>query len=65
MVDITKDEFWDNKYEEVSKKRKKNSKLKNFITKHKWIMFLIASFLILAISNGFLIYNFFKIISKL
>lgn len=65
MVDITKDEFWENKHEEVSKKRKKESKLKRIIENHKWIMLLIASFALLAISNGLLVYNFFRIIRKL
>lgn len=65
MVDITKDEFWENKHEEVSKKRKKESKLKSIIKNHKWIMLLILSFLLLTISNGLLVYNFFKVITKL
>ena len=65
MVDITKDEFWESKFEEVSKKRKKDSKLKSYINEHKWIMLLIASFTLLAISNGLLIYNFFRILGKL
>lgn len=65
MVDITKDEFWENKYEEVTKNKKKDSKLTRFIDNNKWIMLLIASFLLLAISNGFLIYNFFRILGKL
>lgn len=65
MVDITKDEFWENKHEEISKKRKKESKLKKTIENHKWIMLLILSFLLLTISNGLLVYNFFRVISKL
>ena len=65
MVDITKDEFWENKYEEVTKNKKKDSKLTRFIDNNKWIMLLIASFLLLAISNGFLIYNFVKILRKM
>ena len=28
MIDITKDEFWENRYQEVSKKEKENSKIK-------------------------------------
>ena len=31
MIDITKEEFWDNRYDEVSKKEKKESKIKYFI----------------------------------
>lgn len=65
MVDITKDEFWENKYEEVSKPKKKDNKTKVFIKNHKAIILLIASFGLLTVSNGFLIYNFFKILSKL
>ena len=65
MVDITKDEFWENKHEEVYKKRRKETKLKKIIEEHKWIMLLIASFAILALSNGLLMYNFLKILSKL
>ena len=65
MLDITKDEFWENKFEEVNKEKNKDNKLKNVIKEYKWITLLIASFAILAISNGLLIYNFLKIISKL
>ena len=35
MIDITKEEFWDNKYEEVYKKEKEKSKVKEFILKNK------------------------------
>ena len=65
MVDITKDEFWENKHEEVSKSKKRNSKLKKYIEEHKWMILLFASFSLLAISNGLLVYNFFRIIRKL
>ena len=67
MVDITKDEFLGNKYENVSKNEKRNrdSKFKKFIEEHKWMILLLASFSLLAISNGLLVYNFFRIIRKL
>ena len=65
MVDITKDEFWENKHEEITKKTKNNNKLKNKIKENKWLILLIISFLILAISNGLLIFDFFKTIRKL
>lgn len=65
MVDITKDEFWENKYEEVNKKKKKDNRLRRFINNNKWIILLITSFLLLAISNGCLIYNFVRVLRKL
>lgn len=61
MVDITKEEFWENKYEEVNKKEKKNNIVKEFITKHKLITILLISLSILMITNIVLIYNFFRI----
>ena len=65
MVDITKDEFWENKCKEVYRNKRRNSKLKKYIDEHKWLILLFASFSLLAISNGLLVYNFFKIIRKL
>ena len=61
MVDITKEEFWENKYEEVNKKEKKNNIVKEFIIKHKLITILLISLSILMITNIVLIYNFFRI----
>ena len=60
MVDITKEEFWDNKYEEVSKKEKEKSKIKELIVKNRIIVTLLISFGILMTINTVLIYNFFK-----
>lgn len=65
MVDITKDEFWENKYEEVSKPEKQKGKAKELMKNHKAIVLLLASFILLAVSNGLLIYNFFRVLSKL
>ena len=62
MVDITKEEFWDNKYEEVSKKEKERSIIKDFIRKNKEIVTLLISFGILMTINTILIYNFFRIL---
>ena len=62
MVDITKEEFWDNRYDEVSRKDKENSKIEEFISKHKIILTLLISFGILMAINTILIYNFFKIL---
>ncbi len=66
MLDITKDEFWENKenkYDDINKKKK--NKFNSFLEKHKWIALLIASFSLLAISNGLLVYNFLRIINKI
>ena len=63
MVDITKEEFWDNKYEEISKKEK--GRVKSFIVRHKLITTLLISLGILMITNTILIYNFFRILSKI
>lgn len=65
MVDITKDEFWDSKYEEVTKTEKKNNRVKDFIIKHKIITTLLISLGILMTINTILIYNFFRILIKL
>ena len=65
MVDITKEEFWDNKYEEVSKKGKEKSKVKEFILKNKIIVTLLISFGILMAINTILIYNFFKVLTNM
>ena len=65
MVDITKEEFWDNKYEEVSKKEKERSKVKEFILKNRIIVTLLVSFGILMAINTILIYNFFKVLTEM
>ena len=46
MVDITKDEIWGNKDEEVVTKERKESKLRSLISKYKWITILIITFLL-------------------
>ena len=65
MIDITKEEFWENSYGEVDKKEKKNSKLLNTIKKHKIITVLLISFGILMTINTLLIYNFFRILTNM
>ena len=62
MVDITKDEFWDSKFEEKSKTE---SKAKQFIIKHKIVTALLISLSILVAINTILIYNFFRILSNI
>ena len=64
MVDITKDEFWENRYQEVSKREKENSKIKKFILKHKIITMLLIGLGILMTVNTILIYKFFMILTN-
>ncbi len=65
MIDITKEEFWDNRYDEVSKKEKKESKIKYFIVKNKILTVLLINFGVLTAINTVLIYKFIGILSKL
>jgi type IV secretory pathway component VirB8 len=65
MIDITKEEFWDNGYEEVSKKERQNNKIRKLISKHKIITILLISFGILMAINTILIYNFLKVLTEM
>lgn len=65
MVDITKEEFWDSKYEETSRIEKKENKVKQFIINHKTITALLISLSILIAINTILIYNFFIILGTI
>ena len=65
MVDITKDEFWENKYEEVIINEKKNNKVKEFIINHKIITTLLVTLSVLITANVVLIYNFFRILANI
>ena len=65
MVDITKEEFWDNKYEEVAKKEKGKSKLREFIKRNKVITGLLIGFGLIMTINTILIYNFFKMLIEI
>ena len=65
MIDITKDKQFRSRLEKVTKIKNKNNKVKEFIERNKAIILLLASFTLLAISNGFLVYNFFRILSKI
>ena len=63
MIDITKEELWDNtKYEEISRKE---SKLKNLIRKNKIMSVLLISLAILMTLNTVLIYKFFTILQNI
>ena len=63
MVDITKEEFWDNN-EEILKKEENKSKVREFITRHKVITVLLLGLSILMTVNTILVYNFFKILTS-
>ena len=65
MIDITKDKLFRRRLEKVTKIKNKNNKVKEFIESNKAIILLLASFMLLAVSNGFLVYNFFRTLSKL
>lgn len=65
MIDITKDEFWDSKYEEAIRTEKKENKVKQFIIRHKIITAMIIGLGILVSVNTILIYNFFRILDTL
>ena len=62
MIDITKDEFWENNYQEVEKKEVKNNRLLRIIKKHNFITALLISLGILMTINTVLIYNFFRVL---
>lgn len=61
MIDITKEEFWDN-IGEIEKKVNRESKIKNFIIKNKIITALLISLSLLMTLNTILIYNFFRVL---
>ena len=65
MINITKDRLFRKSLEKVTKVKNGNSKFKKFFKENQAIIILLASFLILAISNGFLVYSFFKTLSKI
>lgn len=65
MVDITKEEFWENRYQEVTQREGKENKLIKIIKNNKFITTLLISLGILMTINTILIYNFFKILSNM
>lgn len=62
MIDITKDEFWDSRYENVNTEEMKKSKVREFIIKHKIITALLVALTLLITANTILIYKFFEIL---
>ena len=65
MIDITKEEFWDNKESQVNKVNNKNSKVKDFIIRNKMITILVVGLGLLMTINTVLVYNFFKILTNI
>ena len=65
MINITKERLLRKKLVEINKQKNSDNKIKKFFKENQAIILLVASFLLLAISNGFLVYNFFKTLSKL
>lgn len=65
MIDITKEEFWENRNREVSEVIKSNSKIKEFILNHKILTMLLVSLVLLITVNTILIYKFFIILATI
>ena len=64
MIDITREEIWDNNFQKVEETNKK-SRLKHFIAEHKIITVLLITLGILMTANVILIYNFLKVIANM
>ena len=65
MIDITKDEIWDVKNEEIVTENRKNNSIKGFAIKHKLLSAGIIVFTVCVIANIALIYSFLKMIKLL
>lgn len=66
MIEITKENInYGNNVDKYFKKREKTGFIKKISTESKILMYLLGAFLIFAIANATLIYNFFRILSKL
>ncbi len=66
MIDITKDDFIENeKYLDIEKTPKKKNKIKDWVSKNKFVTVGIAAYVTIATINMFLVYYFFKLFSKL
>ena len=59
MIDITREEIWENKTVEIERK---DNRVNSFIKKHKIITMLLISLGILMTVNIILIYNFLNIL---
>ncbi len=66
MIDITKDDFIENEsYLEVEKAPKRKNRIKDWVSKNKFITIGVAVYVTIATINMFLVYYFFKLFSKL
>ena len=65
MIDITKEEFWENKASNIIRNHNNKSKVKEFIIKHRIISVLLISLGLLMTINIILIYNFFKVLTTI
>lgn len=66
MIDITKENFIENeRYLEIEKAPKRKSKIKDWISKNKYMTIGAAIYVAIATINMFLVYYFFKLFSKL
>lgn len=61
MIDITKEEFWDNKVG-ITKTKQKNNIIKGFVIKNKMIIIILITLGILILTNTILIYKFYNIL---
>lgn len=62
MVDITKDEFWESRYEEIQTKNYQAGKIKRLINNNKLLTIGVIILSICIVTNIVLIYSFFKIL---
>jgi hypothetical protein len=65
MFDITKEEFWEVKDEEVPKVKEQKRSIKEYILSHKLLSIGLLVFGICAFANIVLIYSFFKMIQNI
>jgi len=65
MVDITKDEIWDVKEENILGQVKKKVSIKRFILEHKMLSAGLIIFMVCVLANVALIYSFFRMIKIL
>ena len=65
MIDITKENFLSERYLEVEKVSKKGNKLKEWISKNKFMAISATVYVTISTINIFLVYYFFKLFSKL
>ena len=64
MVDITRDEIWENSAQEVEKFQRHNT-IKSFVGRNKIITTLLITLAIFMTTNIILIYRFLTILSNI